>query len=245
MTLDDISTAIMLSFDPPWVLFLLLFIPYLLLGVYILQQRLGRHEEFRPSVEAAMLAGVVVFFTVQYLLLNAWLGRSPLKMFFATAGLSISVLALYGHLGISLVSHALLDMVMPESKSHLAQPRYGVAEACERQGDFEGAVREYRAISQMFPKDATSALRLADNLLKAGRSEEAAQHFERALSLLDNEDRALSVAFRLTDLYNRDLHKPSQAQHVLESYLQRFPAAGRADAVRTRLERMTAMHAAD
>lgn len=228
----------LVGFDALWVVAGLLFIPYLVWGVYLLRHHLDEHIEVRPSIQVGTLIAVVVFFSLQYLLLKTWLGPTPWKLMLAVAGLVISAVALYGHLIISLGSHLLVDMVFPTGGLDMREPRYGAAEACERMGDFEGAVREYTAIARMFPKDPTSVLRAADNLVKLGKEEDSLPYFEQGLDLLDSPESCLPVANRIVEIYIRALHQPEQAEAVLESFLRRFPDSERAESVRNRLAQM-------
>lgn len=236
--MEPVSKSLTVGFDPAWVVSGLFFIPYLVFGVYLLRLRLGEHQEVRPSIEVLILGILVVFYAFQYFLMRAWLGPTPLRFVLAVTALLISGAALYGHLVISLGSHLLVDVIMPSSSEPVHEPRYGAAEACERAGDFQGAVREYLAVSRMFPRDFKSALRAGDNLMKLDRPEEAASQFERALQLMASPEQSLPVAFRLVEIYAAHLGRSADARRVLESYLGKFPESARADTVRTRLDRL-------
>jgi len=238
LPLEDPSSPALVGFDPPWIVAGLLLIPYLVWGVYLLRLRLAEHVEIKPTVEIATVVAVIAYLGFQYFLLKTWLAPTPWKLLLATTALAISGAALYGHVVISLGSLLLVEMVMPAEVSAPQQPRYGAAEACERGGDFEGAAREYVAILRMFPKDATSALRAGDNLMKLDRFEEAVQHFEQGLALLESEERSLPVTNRLVEIYIRNLEQPEEARRVLGSFLDRFPQSERAEAVRARLQRI-------
>jgi tetratricopeptide (TPR) repeat protein len=226
------------GFDITWVISGLLFIPYLVWGVHLLRVQMSENREVPPHIAAFTLIAVAVFFFFQYFLMSMWMGPTPLKLVVSLIALFVSGAALYGHLIIGLLSSGLVDMMMPSDDRRDEVPSYGPAEALELNGDFEGAVREYRVVAQMFPKDATAVLRIGDNLLKLGRAEEAVPYLEDGMGLLSAPDRALSVAYRLTDIYLRTLERPEEARRVLREYLEMFPESERADSVRNRLDKI-------
>ncbi len=228
----------LVGFDPLWIVAGLLFIPYLVWGVYLLRQQLDEHIEIRPAVKVGTIIGVVIFFALQYLLLKTWLSNTPWKLMLAVLGLVISAMALYGHLAMSLLSYLLTDLILPTGGLDMREPRYGAAEACERVGDFEGALREYLVLARMFPKDATSVLRAADNLVKLNRPEEAVRCFERGLTLLDSPEKSLRVVNRVVDLYVRELHDVHSAIEALEAFIEKFPDYERVGAVRLRISQL-------
>ena len=227
------------GFDPLWVVSGLLFIPYLVWGVVLLRQHLGDRQDLNPMIEIGTLTALLVFYVLQYLLIRSWLSPTPLKFLVAMAGLFVSGVALYGHLVTSLASRFVVELVMPAGTFHLHEPRYGPGEACERIGNYEGAVREYLAVSRMFPRDPISPLRAADNFIKLGNPATAVHQFERALKNMNSSDKSLAVTLRLAEIYARDLNRPEDATRVLEDYLRRFPSSEQADSVRARLERLT------
>jgi tetratricopeptide repeat protein len=214
---------------------LLLLIPYVGWGVHLLRLRLRYHEEINPTIEVFTLLGVVVLLSFEFKVFGFWLRDLPVAHIFTILGLLVSAVALYGQSAVSLISMALVDLIMPTGPSSDSEPRFGPAEALERQGDYQGAVQEYMVIARLFPRDPRPPLRIADNLVKVGRSEEAARWFERALKRLTSPGKSLPVVNRLAEIYLRQLNRPEDAVRVLEAYLSRYPDAEYADAVRTRL----------
>lgn len=225
----------LVGFDPLWIVAGLLFIPYLVWGVYLLRQQLDDHIEIRPAVKVLTLVGVIFFFALQYMLLKVWLGPTPWKLILAVLGLLISAVALYGHLLISLGSYLLTDLILPSGGLDMREPRYGGAEARERVGDFEGALREYLTIARMFPKDPVSVLRAGDNLVKLDRPEEAVKCFERGLALLHSAEKSLPVVNRVVELYMRELHRPDKAIEVLDAFVEKYPDFERVESIRLRI----------
>ncbi|GMW02488.1 MAG: hypothetical protein AMXMBFR84_36240 [Candidatus Hydrogenedentota bacterium] len=226
------------SFDAPWIIAGLLLIPYLCWGVYLLRFRLRHHLDFNRATETFTVAALLFFFLLQFSMLHQWLARSPALYLLASLGLIVSGVALYGPIVGSFVSHSLVELVMPGAHADVHEPRYGAGEAFERQSDFENAAREYMAVSRMFPKDATSPLRAADNLVKVERFEEAAEYFEIALGNSNSADQCLRITNRLADLYQRHLNQPADAVGVLEQYLADFPDTEFAESIRARLKRL-------
>lgn len=230
----------MVGFDLAWVLSGLLLIPYLLWGIYLLQQRLKYDVELDRTIETFTVVFLLLFFAFEFALIRLWLRNDLVSFVFATLALAISAFALYGPLLMSFGSHLIVDVLMPTGRYNPSVPRYGAAEGFELRGDFEGAAREFIAIARKFPKETRAALRAADNLMKIGRPEVAAPWFEAALESIHDPEEALSVVNRLCDIYAKELNQQAEAHEVLEEYLERFPQSEYAESVRRRLERMDA-----
>ncbi|MBI5091992.1 MAG: hypothetical protein HZB26_06050 [Candidatus Hydrogenedentes bacterium] len=218
---------------------LVLLVPYFGWGIFTLRFRYRFHEELNPSIEAVTLLTVCVFYAFEWWLLRAWMASFPIYLIFAALGLLVSGAALYGPMFISLLSHILVDLVMPVGESDSLEPKYGPAESLERQGDYEGAIQEYYIIARIFPKDPTTPIRIADNFMKLGRTPEAAPWFERGLNLLSSPEKSLPITNRLCEIYLKHLDKPQEVPRLLSAYLDRYPNAEYADSVRERLKRLT------
>ena len=216
----------------------LLLIPYFGWGIYTLRLRYRFHEDLAPALEGISLGVVALFYVCEVFLLKVSLGHMGVYLVFAILGLFVSGAALYGPMLISFLSRLLVDLIIPDERSKIHEPQYGLAEALERDGDYEAALGEYLVIARIFPKDAKVLVRVADNYAKLDRFEEAAQWFERAIKLLDLPEKSLAVTNRLCEIYSRQLDRPQDAVRVLEAYLDRFPEAEYAPAVRKRLERL-------
>lgn len=225
-------------FEVTWSLLLawLLMIPYLAWGIYALIVRFRWREELQFPLKIATVVALFLFYIVEIrlIIIN---DTEPVNFVFAIAGLMISGAALYGPLTVSLLSHMMVNLVMPASQPVCHEPQYGAAEACERTGDYEGAVREYIALARMFPKEPKILLRAGDNLMKLGQLEDAAAWFERGLAALHSAERSLPVVNRLHDIYSRHLNWPDKARHVLEGYLEKYPDSEYSALVRARLSR--------
>lgn len=222
--------------DFPSVLSVILLIPFLGWGIYTLHVRFKRKEELKFLVEGATLVGVILFLAVEMALLRASLGHLIGFQVAAALGLFLAAGALYGHIVLSLLSHAFVGMFWPSGHNTPQTPKYGAAEALEQQGDYEGAVAEYEAVARAFPKDPRAALRMGDNLARLGRPENAAPWFERAFERMTSPEKCVSVAFRLYEIYSRELEQPEQARRLLERYLERFPESKHAEAVQRKLD---------
>ncbi len=217
---------------------MILLIPFLGWGIYTLHVRFKRKEELNPLVEGATLVGVILFLALELALLRASLGHLVGFQVAAALGLFLAAGALYGHIVLSLLSHAFVGMFLPSGHNTPQTPKYGAAEALEQQGDYEGAVAEYEAVARTFPKDPKAALRIGDNLVRLGRAEEAAPWFERAFEHMTSPEKCVSVAFRVFEIYQRQLDRPEDARRLLERYLERFPDSKHAEAVQRKLERL-------
>ncbi|MBI4559549.1 MAG: hypothetical protein HY706_18335 [Candidatus Hydrogenedentes bacterium] len=218
---------------------LVLLVPYFGWGVYTLRLRFRFHEELNPVVETTTLACLFVFYVFELALLSVWLEDNPVFLIFSVLGLVVSGAALYGSMAISLLSRVIVEMMMPSGHNSVAEPRYGPAEALERQGDFDGAVQEYMVIARIFPRDPTTAIRIGDNLMKLGRPQDAAPWFERGLANLNSPEKSLVVTNRLCEIYHRHLNRGDSATRVLQNYLEKFPTAEYAGTIRDRLRQLT------
>lgn len=214
----------------------LLLAPYFGWGIYVLRQRLRHDSELNHMLELATFGGLVLFYLIEISFLTEIMRGTPILLFFAILGLVVSSVALYGPMLIVFLSDVILESVMPAGLTPAHEPKYGGAEALERQGDYAGAVKEYMIIARVFPKDPTSAIRIGDNLVKLGCLEEAAEWFERGLARLDSPQKSLLVTNRLYDLYHRHLGQPIRAKELLDDYLDKYPEAEQAVYVRERLK---------
>lgn len=228
----------MVGFDLAWVLSGLLLIPYLLWGFYLLRERLVHRVELDRAVETFTVTALFFFFIFEFTLLKKWLGHNHLKLVFSVLGLTVSAAALYGPLLVSFISHFIVDLIMPTRRYGVSVPQYGTAEACELRGDFEGAAREFVAVSRMFPKETKAAIRAADNYMKVDRPADAVPWFELALKSSASPEETLSIANRLHDIYLRKLDNRDAARKALETYLARFPDSEFAGSVSQRLARL-------
>ncbi len=215
-----------------------LLVPYLGWGIYTLRRRFRFHDEFNVVTEVVTLIAVGLWFASEIALMRQYMREQPALFIFAVLGLFVSGTALYGPMLTSLISHMIVDVIMPVDKSDPNQPRYGPGEALERQGDYEGAIGEYMVIARMFPKDPTAAVRIADNFTKIGQFINAAPWFERSLELLDSPEKSLPVINRLADICIQRLNQPERAAAAFEMFLSRYPDAEYASSVQQRLARL-------
>ncbi len=218
----------------------ILFLPFVGWGIYTLHLRYQRKLELSPAFEAITVAGLVLFYTFEWTLIHAGTRTNFPFFILSSLGLLISGAALYGPLVMSVASHLLVEQVMPVGRSKTSEPDYRIAEALEREGDYEGAVRAYKVVARMFPKDPTALLRIADNHMKQAQPEMAAPWFKCCIECLDVADKNLRVTNRLVELYEREFNQPDEAARVLRGYVKRFPDAPHIDSVRKRLARLEA-----
>ena len=140
---------------------------------------------------------------------------------------------------VSVASQAVVDFVHPQPEDRSHSPHFGPAEALEESGDLEGALREYMVLARIFPKHAETSLRTGHALAELGRYDEAAVSLERGLAMLDDPERALIIANRLSDIYLLQLGREDDARGVLSTYLESFPDGNRVKSVKRKLERMS------
>jgi tetratricopeptide (TPR) repeat protein len=218
----------------------LVLIPYLAWGVYTLRLRFRYHEDISPLIEAVTLLAVAAFFAVEVVLLRTYMGKNQVLHIFAMLGLLVSGAALYGPMAVSLLSQVVVDTISPGDRSKTREPRFGPTEALEREGDYEGALREYLVIARVFPREAEVHLRIGEVYMRLSKPEEAAPWFRRALGYIESPEKSLEVTNRLCEIYNRQLGNREEVGRLLEAYLSKYPEAEYSGAVRERLNRLNA-----
>lgn len=209
-------------------------------GLYLLHIRLNRQSDINPAVEAATLAALVVFFAFEFALLGVWLERNPVLRGFSTLGLAVAGCALYGPMILSMVSHALVGVLLPSGPDAAAVPHFGAAEQYERGNDFENALKAYHAQYAAFPGDSAIALRIADVLEKLERREEAVEWFRRGIDGIHDPEQALLTTNRVVEIALRHLNRRDIAISVLEQHILRFKKADTAPIAERRLRRVMA-----
>lgn len=213
-----------------------LLVIYLGWGVYSLRLRYRHHQELSLSFEGVTLVALLLFYAFELNIFRYYFRNSPIYLLFAVLGLIVSSTALYGPMMVSLVSRLMVDAITSRDETMVHEPRYSPAQALERQGDYEGALQEYRVMARIFPNDPTSIIRIADNMAKLGEMEESAEWFERSLKVLDSPEKSLMIVNRLHQIYIKELERADDATRVLEEYLQKYPDAEYASSVQRRLD---------
>jgi len=216
----------------------ILLIPYFAWGIYTLRLRYRFYEDITPRVEAITLLAVTLFFAAESFFLHRYLSDSRLLYIFSLLGLFVSGTALYGPMLVSLLSQLVVDSVLPAERSKTREPSFAPAEALERMGDLEGALREYLVVARIFPREPAALLRIADLNVTLSRPEEAVRWFERALPHIESAEKSLQITNRVSAIYARELNRPDDAIRLLQTYLEEFPDSEFADSVRDRLHRL-------
>lgn len=227
-----------------YVIAALLLVPFVAGGVYSLDCRYRRQEEWPLAVEALMLAAVSVFLAVEVALLRGMLSHQAVYLMFSVLGLCVAATALYGHVFVSLASRLLVDAVAGAEEGASERPRFGPAEALERQGAHEDALQEYLVLARIFPREAEVHGRIAACHLAIGQPEEAAKWWRRANKYAAGAGEALPYVNRLCDVFTGPLADREAARAVLQAYLVQYATSPDAGAVRARLAQLDAPEAA-
>ncbi len=228
-----------------FILSALLMAPFLAWGIYTLRERYVLHGEIPRRVELATLGGVLAFYIVQLLLIRLWIGGVEVLYIFTLLSLLVASTALYGPMLVSVASQAVVNLIHPPREDYSHTPHFGPAEALEEVGDFDGALREYMVMARIFPKHAEAALRTGHAFAELERYDEAVEALERGLAMLDEPGRALMITNRLSDVYLRQLDREEDARRVLTAYLRRFPDASHVKSVKSKLDRISNLAAAE
>ncbi len=222
-----------------FVLSILLMLPFLAWGVHTLRERYVRHEEISRPAELLSLIGVALFIALQLVLVRVWMGNVSVVFAFTALALVAASTALYGPIFVSYMSKTAVDLIHQPEDRHADEPRFNLAEALESQGDNDGALREYMVMARIFPKHSETAFRVAHVLIELDRLEEAAESFERGLSLATDAERAILATNRLADLYRDRLDRHDEAVRVLTVFIERFAQSPHAELAQRRLDRLT------
>lgn len=221
-----------------FVVTVLLMIPFLAWGIYLLRERYLLHHELPFRIEVYSLLGVIGFLTVQLMLIRAWMGDVSAFYAFTALALAAASTALYGPTLVSVVSQEIVNLMHPPREEHVDAPNFSLAEGLEARGDHEGALREYMVTARIFPKDAETAFRVGHVLIELERFEEAAASLERGLHQSTDPERALLATNRLSDLYRERLGRVDDAARTLQAYLDHYGDSPRAELVIRKLERL-------
>ncbi len=216
-----------------------LMVPFFAWGIYTLRERYVLHEEIPRNVEVATLGGVVVFCIVQFNLLGKWTDGWEILYIFTVLSVLVSATALFGPMFVSVASQTVVDFVHPLTEDRSHSPHFGPAEALEESGDLEGALREYMVLARVFPKHAETSIRTGNTLAELARYEEAVAALSRGMELLDEPERALMIANRLSDIYLNELDQREEAQRILSAYVESYPDSKRLESVRRKLQRIS------
>lgn len=190
-----------------------------------MHRRFLLHHEWPMHVEAASLGGLLLFYGFSFPVLRLYLAESPAAMIFASLGLFVSGAALYGHMAISITAKLVVDSVSAAPSEVQDGPRFGPAEALERQKDFEGAYAEYLVLARMYPREIPVRLRLADTARKLGKHAESVDLFERVLTAKLSREQAAMATARIAEQAERALNDPDRARRAVQLYLESHPTA--------------------
>ena len=195
---------------------------FVLFGVWSLQQRFRRYEEWALRTQAMVLLAVFAFYTLEIKALRLMLVGEPVYFMFALLGLAAAGFALYGHILVSLLSRLMVEAVVPDNPAHYGIPRLGPAEILEHDEDWEGALNEYYVLARVYPNNALIYGRIANNLLRLERPGEAVRWLERSLEATDQPRDALVLLRRLWDTHAQ-LGEHQQAREAVLAFTRRFP----------------------
>ncbi len=204
---------------------------FLVVGVWLLHQRLARRVEYSMVTQALVLLAALLACGMEMAALRGLQRMSPVQHVFAVLGLFTAAVALYGHFFVSLASRLLVDVVMSPNDPAEDRVRMGPAEAEERRGDYGAAHREYLALSRIHPANLEVHTRMAENLLRLGRIDEAAECLEKALSLAFSSRSGLNIFWRLVGLLEESGAPPERLQGLARRFCAAFPDSGEAATV--------------
>lgn len=80
------------------------------------------------------------------------------------------------------------------------EPTFDQAEAAERRGDLEAAIRLYRAAALAQPGHAETRRRLGEAYLKSGDDDQGIAELRAALGMVEDPEKKMALGFRVADL---------------------------------------------
>lgn len=197
-------------------------IVFVAFGVWSLQQRFRRYEEWALRTQVVVLLAVFAFYTLEIKALRLLLVGEPVYFMFALLGLAAAGFALYGHILVSFLSRLMVEVVVPDNPAHYGVPRLGPAEILEHEEDWEGALNEYYVLARVYPNNALIYGRIANNLLRLERHGEAVRWLERSIEATEHPRDALVLLRRLWDTHAQ-LGEHQQAKEAVLAFTRRFP----------------------
>ncbi len=210
------------------------YVVFVVFGIWSLHQRFRRLEEWSLRTQLLTLSGLLFFYVVETTVLRRALHDNIVFFIFALLGLFVAGLALYGHIVVSVLSRLLVELVAPDNPAAPDIPRLGPAEALERQGDWNGALQEYYILARIYPDQTLLYTRIANNLIRLERKDDASSWLKRAIKHSKRPDECLALSRRLFDIY-KGLGRPELARQALTAFLKRFPEHAASDHIRKQL----------
>jgi tetratricopeptide (TPR) repeat protein len=118
------------------------------------------------------------------------------------------------------------------------EPTFDQAEAAEKRGDMEAALRLYRAAAMGQPGHAETRRRLGEAYLKAGDADQAIAELRAALGLIEDPEKKMTLAFRVTDLLVEKKQDTFNAGLILNELERDYAGTRVADLARARRARL-------
>lgn len=212
---------------------------FLVVGVWLLHRRFALLEELSPRAQVVVVCWAALTCGVELIVLRGTLQRTPVLYIFTAIGFFVAAFALYGHVGVSLLSKLLVDTVLHPGDDGVERPRTGSAEALERLGDHGAAAREYLALARIYPGDPELWISAGGNFVQLGQPHEAAACFEKAIALLRSPGEALLVFWRCAAVLQREAGGAAKCAALAEGFAHRFAGSREAETVTAWLEKTT------
>ena len=204
---------------------------FLVVGVWLLHRRFALLEELSPRAQVVVVCWAALTCGVELIVLRGTLQRTPVLYIFTAIGFFVAAFALYGHVGVSLLSKLLVDTVLNPGDDGVEHPRTGSAEALERLGDHGAAAREYLALARIYPSDPALWISAGGNFVQLQQPHEAAACFEKAISLLQSPGEALLIFWRCAAVLQRDKEGAAKCIALAEGFINRFADSQEAETV--------------
>jgi hypothetical protein len=217
---------------------ILLLIPFVGWGIYILRIQLKYREDLRRNAQIATVIGVLIFLTIEISIMQVSLGARSGMYILSVLALLMSTAALYGHLFVSIASQLIVNVIYPNDEIVVERPDFAAAEALEEIGDHAGALNEYLVMGRLFPKDPETVIKIGEAHLELDHIDDAAMYFERAFTQVGDAESGIRITNRLVSIYKGIQEDPDHAKEVLHRYLEKYPESKFDDSVQRRLRQL-------
>ncbi|MCC6741047.1 MAG: tetratricopeptide repeat protein [Planctomycetia bacterium] len=120
------------------------------------------------------------------------------------------------------------------------EPTFDQAEAAERRGDMDAAIRLYRASAMGNPGHAESRRRLGEAYLKSGDADQGIAELRAALGLVEDPEKKMALGFRVADLLVEKKGDAFNADLVLRELERDYEGTRVAELAKARRARLPA-----
>lgn len=195
---------------------------FLGVGIWSLHVRFHLQQEWSVRRQLVVLGMVLLFFGYEIITVQQLIQDDIALFIFTLLGLLVAGMALYGHLVVSLLSRILVELILPDHPGISTAPQLEHAAQLEKQGDWEGALKEYFVLVHIYPGNPAVLSRITANLICQKRYTEASHWFDRLVTYAERPDEARALLEQMAAAFTDEKDLPL-LRNGMFCFLQRFP----------------------